>query len=412
MFCGECGAKNKIEDSFCSECGAPLEKNKNTQSSITPTTNNVKKPMSKKNKIIIAVVAAVVLVLGVGYKVGSDLTNPKKIAKDYIQATIDMNGDKLYKYIDVEGDTTFASKKMFTEILKSSDKKTDIVNFKIVDVKYGEGKLNAVVTFKYTTKNSTSEKTDAVTLTKQKGKKFLIFNNWKINDLSDDSFIVEDFTVKVTKGAKLTFGGIEVTDKYLSKEESTTYLDAYILPRVFTSSTVVKAVLTNGLEIEETVTPSSYRNSYTLEFDEDSLSTATKDKFIEKTKQALTTVYTSAIAKKEFSEIKSNFEHNGVDLTKLETSYKKLVSSLSGTSRTLTSIEFTDMSIYDVRLTTDGNIKVEVRASYNYSTKSSSSDDNEAVDEDDDYKYMTVTYTYDDGEYYLINMDKLQYYFY
>ena len=101
-----------------------------------------------------------------------------------------------------------------------------------------------------------------------------------------------------------------------------------------------------------------------------------------------------------------------MDLTKLETSYKKFVTNLSGRSRVLASIEFTDMSIYDVSLTTDGYIKVEVRASFNYSTKSTSSDGEETTDEDNDYKYMTVTYTYDNGEYYLVDMDKLQYYFY
>ena len=365
-----------------------------------------------KNKIIIAVVAAIVLVLGIGYKVGSDLTSPEKVAKDYIQATIDMNGDKLYKYIGIEGDTTFASKKVFTEMIKSSDNKSDVVNFRIIDVKYGDGELSAVVTFKYTTKNSTYEKTDTVSLAKQSGKKYLLFDDWKVSDLLGDSLLVENFTVKVTKGAKLTFGGIEVADKYLDKEKSTTSLDVYVLPAVFKTSTTIKAVLTNGLEVEEKVTPSSYRDSCTIEFDEDSLSTATKAKLIDKTKQALTTVYTSAIAKSEFSEIKSNFEHNGLDLTKLETSYKKFVTNLGGRSRVLASIEFTDMSIYDVSLTTDGYIKVEVRASFNYSTKSTSSDGEETTDEDNDYKYMTVTYTYDNGEYYLVDMDKLQYYFY
>lgn len=410
MFCGECGAKNDSGALFCAECGKPLaHEENNAEVSKQP---KEKKPMSKKNIIIIAVVAAIVLVLGIGYKVGSDLTSPEKVAKDYIQATIDMNGDKLYKYIGIEGDTTFASKKVFTEMIKSSDNKSDVVNFRIIDVKYGDGELSAVVTFKYTTKNSTYEKTDTVSLAKQSGKKYLLFDDWKVSDLSGDSLLVENFTVKVTKGAKLTFGGIEVADKYLDKEKSTTSLDVYVLPAVFKTSTTIKAVLTNGLEVEEKVTPSSYRDSCTIEFDEDSLSTATKGKLIDKTKRALTTVYTSAIAKKEFSEIKSNFEHNGLDLTKLETSYKKFVTNLSGRSRVLASIEFTDMSIYDVSLTTDGYIKVEVRASFNYSTKSTSSDGEETTDEDNDYKYMTVTYTYDNGEYYLVDMDKLQYYFY
>ena len=125
----------------------------------------------------------------------------------------------------------------------------------------------------------------------------------------------------------------------------------------------------------------------------------------------LTTIYTNAIAKQEFDEFKSSFEHNGLDLTKLSNSYKEFLEDLSGASRTLTSIEFTDMSIYDVSLNSDGYIEVEVRASFNYSIKYTSYNGEETTDEDDDYKYITLTYAYD-NDFYLVDMDDLQYYFY
>ena len=201
MFCGECGAKNKKTDTFCSECGAPLEQEVTKETGTTHTTVTPRQPMSKKNKIIIAIVAAVVIVLGIGYKVGNNLTSPRKIAEDYIKATINNDGEKLYKYIEIEGDTTFASKKVFADLMKDTKPTNEIVNYKITDVKYGDSKLSAKVTFKYTTKNSSSEKTDTVNLTKQKGNKYLIFANWKISDLSADNILVEDFTLKVPKGA-------------------------------------------------------------------------------------------------------------------------------------------------------------------------------------------------------------------
>ena len=267
-------------------------------------------------------------------------------------------------------------------------------------------------TDKYTTKNSSSEKTDTVNLTKQKGNKYLIFANWKISDLSADNILVEDFTLKVPKGAKVSFAGINVTEKYLNKDETTSKLDVYKLPKVFAAETTIKATLANGMEFEKKVTPSSYRDSYTLTFDEDNLSDASKEKLINRSKEVLTTVYTNAIAGKNFDEFKSNFEHKGVDLTKLGASYKEFLEDLQGSSRTLTSIEFTDMSIYDLSLNEDGNIEVEVRASFDYSIKYTSYSGEEKTDEDDDYKYITLTYAYDNNEYYLIDMDDLQYYFY
>lgn len=411
MFCGECGAKNKKTDVFCSECGAPLEHEEKEEVNTVKKTVT-RQPMSKKNKIIIAIIVLVVVVLGVGYKIGSNLTSPKKIAEDYIQAMIDQDGEKLYKYIQIEGDTTFASKKMFADLLKSKKDESDIVNYKITDVKYGDSKLSAKVTIKYTTKNSSSEKTDAINLTKQKGNKYLIFDNWKISDFSADDLLVKNFTLKASKGAKVSFAGIEVTEKYLNKDESTSKLDVYTLPEVFTAETTIKAILANGIEIEKKVTPSSYRDSYTLTFDEDNLSEASKEKIINRSKAVLTTVYTNAIAGNNFDEFKSNFEHNNLDLTKLGASYKEFLEDLQGASRALTSIEFTDMSIYDLSLNSDGNIEVEVRASFDYSIKYTSYSGEETTDEDDDYKYITLTYAYDNNEYYLIDMDDLQYYFY
>lgn len=409
MFCGECGAKNDSDALFCAECGKPLalEEN-NVEVSKQP---KEKKPMSKKNKIIITIIVLVIVVLGGGYKIGSNLTSSEKIAEDYIQAVIDQDGEKLYKYIEIEGDTTFASKKMFADLLRSKKDESNIINYKITDVKYGDGKLSAKVTFKYTTKNSSSEKTDTINLTKQKSNKYLIFDNWKISDFSADDLLVKDFELKVPKGAKVSFAGINVTDKYLSKDNSTSKLDVYILPEVFSSKTIIKAQLSSGLEMEKEVTPSSYRDSYTLTFDEDNLNESSKEAIINKSKEVLTTIYTNAIAKKGFDEFKSSFEHNGLDLTKLSDSYKEFLEDLSGASRTLTSIEFTDMSIYDVSLNSDGYIEVEVRASFNYSIKYTSYNGEETTDEDDDYKYITLTYAYD-NDFYLVDMDDLQYYFY
>ena len=220
MFCGECGAKNNSEDRFCSECGAPLvqEENKtNTNSSIV---KKPRQPMSKINKIIVGLVIIVIAILGVLYKIGSDITNPKTIANNYIKATVNQDGDKLYKYLEIEGDDTFISKDIFKELLKNSNTDSKKVeNYKITEVQYSDEKLTATVKFTYTVEGSTSEKTSSVNLSKQKNKKFLIFDNWKVKDTSISSVTVENYKIKVTKGSKVTFAGVELNDKYLDKDE-------------------------------------------------------------------------------------------------------------------------------------------------------------------------------------------------
>mgnify|MGYP004463793465 CR=1 FL=1 len=410
MFCGECGAKNNSEDRFCSECGAPLvqEENKtNTNSSIV---KKPRQPMSKRNKIIVGLVIIVIAILGVLYKIGSDITNPKTIANNYIKATVNQDGDKLYKYLEIEGDDTFISKDIFKELLKNSNTDSKKVeNYKITEVQYSDEKLTATVKFTYTVEGSTSEKTSSVNLSKQKNKKFLIFDNWKVKDTSISSVTVENYKIKVTKGSKVTFAGVELTDKYLDKDDSTTKLDVYKLPVVFKSKTTIKTVLANGLEIEETVTPSTY--AHTVDLDEDNLTAANKEKVISKIKESLATIYTSAIAKKPFSEIKSNFEYNQLDLKDLETSYTDFLSSLESSTNTLTSITFKDISIYDLSLDEDGNIKVKVKANFDYTVSYTNFSNEAATHDDTDYYYITAVLNYNNGSYYLVNINNLKTYF-
>lgn len=412
MFCGECGAKNKKQDRFCAECGAPLVQEEE-QEKVTTNANVVKKPrqpMSKKNKIIIAVIAAVILLLGIGYKVGSSLTDPKKIADDYIQASIDQDANKLYKYLEIEGDKTFVSKKIFKDLLKTNGTEaSSIENYAITGIEYGEGKLTAKVTFTYTMKDSSTERTSSISLTKQKEKKLLFFDSWKITDATASSAMMEDYTIKVAKGATVTYAGVKVTDKYLDKDASTSKLDVYVLPQVFKAKTTIKTVLANGLEIEETVTPSSY--AHTVSFDEDSLTEAAKEKITTKAKEALTIIYTNAISKKTFSEFKSSFEHGSLDLTDLEKSYTDFVEELDDYSTTLTSISFTDVSIYDIDIDDDGNLEVKVRANYDYTVTYTSWDDEVKTHNDSDYAYITVVLAYDNGTYYLVDVDNLKEYF-
>lgn len=409
MFCGECGAKNKKNDLFCSECGKPLVHEEEVNNSIEKTP---RQPMSKKTKIIIAVVLAVAIILGIGYKVGTDLTSPKSVAEDYIKAIISMDGNKLYKYLELEGDKTFVSKKIFNELLKNNDTKTsEIENYKITEVEYGDGKLTAKVKFTYTVKGSTSEKTDTINLSKQKEKKFLIFDNWEIADLTADSATMKDYKIKVAKGSTVTYAGVKLVDKYLNKDESTSKLDVYNLPQVFTTKTKLKAILPNGIEIEEEVTPSSYRSYHTVTFDEDSITDSVKEKLTDKAKSVLTTIYTNAIAKKQFSDIKSNFEHGKLDLSDLETNYNDLVTDLSESSTTLTSINFTNVTLSDLELDDDGNLELEVKVNYDYSVSYTSFSDEEKTHNDTAYDYMTLTFVYEKGNYYLINADELDYYF-
>ena len=411
MFCGECGTKNKKGDAFCKECGAKLEVVEVKKTKTKNVVNNTpKKSMTKSTKIIIGVIALVVVAFVALFVVLGNITNPKNVAKEYIQAVINKDGNRLYSYLNISGDSTFVSKKVFSDYVKEELEDTSITNYKITDVEYSTGKLQATVKFTYTTKNSSSESNGKVSLTKDKSKKYVFFDNWKISD-SINTTVVKDYTLKVTKGSKLTFGGINVDKKYLNSSKSSNEYDVYVLPQVFAYETVVKAVLPSGLEIEEKVTPSSYNSNHTVSFDEDSMTDAAKNKIIEVAKKDITTIYTSAIAKKSFADIKSNFNVSGNDLTKLEQSYNEFVSDLGSESNILTSFTVTDATVYDIDLDSNGYIDVEFKVNYDYTIKYNDYSNNEKTHSDSDYDYMDVKLTYNKGSYYLVDVSELETYF-
>ena len=79
MFCSECGAKNESGSKFCSECGSPLEVTSDTGKKALPQEKKIREPLSKKKKMVLGVFLLLIIIAGIGYKIGSDLTNPKAI---------------------------------------------------------------------------------------------------------------------------------------------------------------------------------------------------------------------------------------------------------------------------------------------------------------------------------------------
>lgn len=423
MFCSECGTKNKKGDAFCSECGHKLEVEEKETKEEKKTTRKEekketpkeekqpveKKPLSKKKKGLIAVIIILAVALGVGYKYASDITSPKHIADEYIKAVINNDANKLYSYLEIKGDKTFVTKNIFKKVMtKATTEK--IKNYKIKSVEKKD--LIAEVKFTYMTKDSTSEHTGTIKLTKEKGKEYFIFDKWKVADISTDEVITEDYSIKVTKGSTLTYAGVKVTDKYLDEDKSDENYDVYVLPQVFRYETEVTAKLPNGITVTNKVTPSSYYNSTTIKFDKDSLTEKQKKEILKVSKEGLEDIYGCAIDMLEFDRIQKKFEHKGLDLTNLEESFTEFKSDLLSSSNKLLSIEFKDMDIYDIDIDEDGNYVVEVKSKLNYKVSYSTYYSNETKEATSSaYGYMKVILKYMDKNYYVYDVDNLKTYF-
>lgn len=400
MFCGECGTKNEQSSLFCENCGSKLK-----TEVVVKNESSEKKKISKKT---IAILAVVVVLFG-SYFFLNDLFSPKTIAKNYFNALVNLDTDKVYNYLEVETNE-FVTKKKFQEFMKekmAADSKIKLENYTVNDAVISTDKLNATVKINFLLKNEKDTSNVEISLVKAKKKKLFIFDNWKV---VEKSMSVSDFKFNVPKGSTLAINGKEVKSKYLDKNISNDNLDIYVISNLLPTEYNVKIKIPMGIEVEDKVDISSYKREYTASINEDNLTDEIKNKIKTSTTEDLQTLYDSAKDKKTWEEVKSNFEYKKGKLDDLKTAYENLVSALTTSTRILTNITFTDVEINSINFNDNGGLLVSVKANYNFSvsyTSGSETKTNESTDSDS----MYLTYEYVDSDFKLVNATSLNTYF-
>lgn len=411
MFCGECGYKNKLDAKFCEECGKPLKAEEKSEIKTTPKKQKERKPMSKQSKIIMIISIIVIILLSIGFIIGKNLTDPKKVATAYFNAATSYDADKLYSYLDIKN-SEFTSKKVFKKIVERMKKENNpkkITNYKVTKTEKSNSGLSMYVTISYTIEGKTNDETEQITLTKQKNNKFLFFENWKVSDNSLKT--VDDFELSVLKNSKVTLEGIELDKKYIDKEESTSSTDVYQLPAMLPLTYEMKIELPFGFSLEDELNVNTYSNSQTIHFDEDNIPSKEKEKMTEQAKKDLEIIYKGIIENKNFDDIKNNFEGKNIELDDLKDEYEDLKDSMSSyTTTSLKNIEFKDMELRNLELDDDGYLTMYLYTKYDYTI---------AYEEDGETKQKTksssdgiyVSYSYTDDLYHLVDMSSLPSYF-
>ena len=441
MFCGECGTKNDKDARFCESCGAILEEKKEKNKSVKKKKENdnviccpkcdkkntfdsvfcencgsilkeekinlSRKHLTKKNKIIICACFIILVLLFSVYKVLDIITSPKAVAKEYIEAIINKDSNKLYNYIDISGDTTFISKDIFKNIVDEEYKDITIENYTIKDTNYSDGKLNATVRFTYTTKEYPQEQDGTINLVKNKGKRYLLFDSWKISSLNTNVSIIDNYKIEVPKDATLKYGNIEVEKKYLTDSKSKT--DIYTLPKVFESSTLVEVVLNNGITLVKDALPSKYRNEIEINISKDTIKEEEKEKIVSFVKDELTILYQNAIDDTKWDSIKDRFK----DFSKeFKENYEDFSQNIKGNYRPLKSITLKNGTLSDISFTDDGKLKVEIKFNYDYTLEYKSLNGDVKNTNKSNYSYMTVILERGKDGYSLYDIKNLQTSFY
>ena len=231
----------------------------------------------------------------------------------------------------------------------------------------------------------------------------MIFDEW---ELANDNIsvlgidLVEDYQIRVPKGAKVSVEGIELTNKYLSSEESTDELDVYVIPNLFATTIDIKTVLPSGIEINDEESVSRYNSRYTAELSLKALSDDMVTKIQEQIENDLTTMYANIIAKKDWNAVKESYSYNNVNLSDLQDEYVELYEDIAeDDDKTLKSFEVTNVTLTNVKLSDDGELVVSAKFNYNYTIDYQTYKDETKTKEGKSSYNTTITYDYFENAY-------------
>ena len=308
MFCGECGKKNERGAKFCEECGSKLQ---------NKVKSEIKEFGSNNKKLIILISTLIIAIIGI-YNFLISKYGPEAIAKDYFLAVMNADADRIYDFLDIkEGE--FTSKKIFKKVFNVQ--KNELVNYSVTSFEKSSDGLTATAHINYTLKGKSNSETTDINLVHDKKNKFLIFENWKISDKFMET--VNDFEITVPKDSNITIEGIKLNKKYKIEEKET---DLYKIPEMFKGKYDVKVTLKNGLTLEDDINITGYKNA---NLDNLKITSSDEKKLEKKLPDIIEKLYKDAIDKKSFEEIKKDYEYDGCDLSKLESSYNSFMKIVS-----------------------------------------------------------------------------------
>ncbi len=406
MFCQNCGTQNSDDALFCENCGTRLEigEPKNT---YPPTPMPVPMPMSApapvqkpfpKLMLVLAVqIAAAALLLYGIYAAGQKTFGAEKEAEDFFVSMANGDWDTVYDKLDLK-ESDFICSDLFEKANRGNS--IGIVsNYEVRQKKdleemlEGNSSLAKEVTIDFQSEGNTQEY--RVPLVKHAGKKYLLFDNWKIDA---EKLICKDFYVYAPAGAKVSVDGIKLNKEYAvtASEESASpdaSLDTYRIPELFKGLHDIKITM----EGMDSVTDQIYATSDEEQFYLESMNIKDKTlkQLIKKAAQNMKAIYDAALSEKNFASLKNLFTTNAESLAEIEESYRYLVSDMNGDDSDPYKIAFSNIS--GTASPSDGTVCLtfDYTLSYTYTDWWSGESKMEAYNGSEE---LTFLFTKEDGE--------------
>lgn len=400
MFCSECGAKNADSAKFCEECGAILEEVNAVKDEKTKTSSkNIS--INKKQKSLMILILVIIVIIFAFYKIIATSVSPERIVEDYIQAISSKDYDTLYEIAGFSGDTTFLTKEQFQKFLDNRLGDTPISNYNVgKNISYENGNLKAKVPVNIVSNIGYTEQEITVELSKLQSKKYLFFDDWKISNMSSliNYSIIKDFKISVPKGTKISFGGINVENKYLDESNSDENEDIYLLPQVLSQETLIVFELSNGVKIEKNIDRISY-GYYSLELSLDDFSDEEKEKINNLLKKDITSLINLTLQNKSFDEAKNSFPLLTTD--SMKKNYENQLKYLENLKYSVSDFNIKEVNLKSISLNTNSKLSISFSIDYSWNATSKESANTKSETE---LEFLTCIYDLEKDGYALENL--------
>ena len=411
MYCSECGAKIPPDASFCGECGTKVQKSKETPP------KKERKPLSKTQKISILVIFLVAILLFGGYKYLSTAMGPVGVTKHYVSSLKSNSIEDIYNSLSIEGDTTFTTLDEFKKVYDEDENSfKDLKDYTVDEAVYNDNKTSATVrvTIK---KEDDTEKVLIATVNKSDKKKYLFFDEWKVESLTSNGYsttgveVLKDFRIRVPKNSKLTLNDQDVDPKFIEENIWEDGIDVYVIPNLFVSTIKIKTTLPNQMVIEDEKVLNSYSNQYEVEVSLKNLNDEMVSTLKEQVKTDISNLYNNIIAQKNWDAVKESYSYNNVNLSSLEEDYMDLYEELNSDNLTLKKLEISNVTLTNVKLNDEGKLVITAKYNYDY-TVDYKSLLGEVKTKDGKSSYSsTITYDYYDKSYKINEIYNMVHYF-
>lgn len=339
MYCQNCGSKNTDDAFYCENCGEKLE----VQDSPFWNANEpvVKKPVSKSVLII-----AVELVC-IGFLIYGMISGSKKLFSAEHEAenffVYMQNGDflKAYEKLDV-AESDFICAELFQKVQANADSQV-IGNYQIksndqMNMLPQANALSKEVTIQFQSEGNSYEY--PITLNKQLEKKYVLFDDWKVDA---GKFICKEYMIYVPKGAKVVLDDIRLHDPYriteqMAESQSDSPMDIYQIPEIFCGSHTITVSMKDMESVKQTIKITNIDQEYRLNTMH--MKKEAAKGLLQAAGKNMESIYNAALCGQDFQKIASIFTSNQEMLLQIKEDYEYLVSNLQAGDTKPYSIQF------------------------------------------------------------------------